>query len=97
MRKPGEKKLKYRERAAIRRETWGELNARMNDEMIARDGHLHCEECGVNESGVLSRHHVKFKSHGGKDEAGNLRLLCDACHRAKHHRQTPRERRSFGS
>lgn len=32
----------------------------------------------------LSRHHLLFRSHGGKDTADNLKWLCGICHDKMH-------------
>lgn len=49
----------------------------------------YCEECKLKRSqlpkGVyLERHHIVPLSHGGKDVASNIQILCTFCHVAKH-------------
>jgi 5-methylcytosine-specific restriction endonuclease McrA len=42
-----------------------------------------CEECGGSE-GYLHAHHVVQQKDGGRHTKGNLRIVCDRCHRKKH-------------
>ena len=43
-----------------------------------------CELCGA--TGTLHAHHVKAMARGGSDDAGNLLLVCPACHKKFHSR-----------
>ena len=40
-----------------------------------------CEYCGKT---AVDIHHIKFKSHCGKDEINNLIALCRECHNLAH-------------
>jgi 5-methylcytosine-specific restriction enzyme A len=53
---------------------------KLRDQVLARDRYA-CRECG---GPAVAVHHVVLRSAGGRDEAGNLRSLCDRCHAAKH-------------
>ncbi len=50
-------------------------------EVYERDN-WHCRSCNNTQS--LQPHHIKFRSHGGKDVLDNLVTLCWNCHRAVH-------------
>jgi len=54
--------------------------------VLARDGHR-CTTPGCNARQFLEVHHVVPRRAGGKNEAGNLRTLCSACHRFAHERR----------
>ena len=49
-------------------------------EVAERDNNC-CVLCGQLANDV---HHVVFRSHGGKDEAGNCVCLCRQCHELAH-------------
>jgi 5-methylcytosine-specific restriction enzyme A len=54
---------------------WGKLRAAVQE----RDGYR-CRGCGA--MGRLSVHHVLPVAEGGRNEIGNLILLCRDCHRS---------------
>ena len=49
--------------------------------VLRRDGYK-CKSCGLRSG--LSCHHVIYRSHQGEDEAYNLVVLCECCHKAVH-------------
>ena len=50
----------------------GHLEVSIREEVDARDGGI-CRACG---RGPIQRHHIRFRSHGGPNEAWNLISLC---------------------
>ena len=45
----------------------------------------HCRECGCYLSVEQAiPHHIKFRSQGGGDEAENVLIVCDKCHKKLH-------------
>ncbi|MCA9796324.1 MAG: HNH endonuclease, partial [Candidatus Eremiobacteraeota bacterium] len=42
-----------------------------------------CEKCGC-KGGLLHVHHLRARSRGGGDRAGELQLLCPGCHAVIH-------------
>jgi 5-methylcytosine-specific restriction endonuclease McrA len=56
---------------------WGDIR----EEVLARDGH-HCGNCGSTSN--LHVHHIVPLSLGGSNELGNLRTLCETCHKKLH-------------
>jgi 5-methylcytosine-specific restriction endonuclease McrA len=49
------------------------------------EGYLECEACGRSLlDGEEQRHHIRFRSQGGKTESENLAILCGSCHRMAH-------------
>ena len=54
-------------------------------EVLARDGHR-CRAPGCLNTRFLEVHHIKPRTKGGGNEAGNLITLCSACHRLWHER-----------
>lgn len=57
------------------------------DKVDERDG-CRCRRCRIPlPVGLLGRHHIKFRSQGGKDETGNLCDICPKCHDLIHGRR----------
>jgi len=50
--------------------------------VLARDGYT-CGNCGIN-SGPFHVHHIVPLSKGGTNNMGNLRTLCENCHKDIH-------------
>lgn len=49
------------------------------------EGYLACENCGRSIlDGQEHRHHIKYRSQGGKTSSDNIALLCLACHSSMH-------------
>jgi 5-methylcytosine-specific restriction endonuclease McrA len=72
----GKSRASARERAAYRLAT---------ERVRSLEGYLACEGCGRSLlDGQEQRHHIKFRSHGGKTEVENLAVLCHACHALAH-------------
>lgn len=53
---------------------------KVKKEAAERDGGM-CAICGAP---AVDVHHVRYRSHGGKDELGNVVCLCRACHEMAH-------------
>lgn len=56
------------------------MDARVRSNVVERD-RLRCRGCGKPGEEV---HHIIFRSHGGKDEEGNLVTICRNCHNQAH-------------
>jgi 5-methylcytosine-specific restriction endonuclease McrA len=52
-------------------------------EVYERDG-WKCRNCGEDDVGALTCHHVVYRSQGGKHGKDNLVTVCWACHRLIH-------------
>lgn len=50
-----------------------------------KDGHCHCEECGVRVRGLPEYDHIKPDGLGGEPTLDNCQVLCGPCHREKTH------------
>jgi RNA-directed DNA polymerase len=75
----------------VQREATKGKDLRPKDRMIAKNQAFVCEICGdslFNEE-ELHRHHVKWKAHGGTDEATNITLRHLYCHQQIHHTRQP--------
>lgn len=58
------------------------------------EGYLECDGCGRSLlDGEEQRHHVRYRSHGGKTEPENLAILCRTCHALAHGIHTVETRR----
>jgi 5-methylcytosine-specific restriction endonuclease McrA len=74
--KRGAARLSARERAAYRLAT---------ERTRTVEGYLACDGCGQSLlDGQEQRHHIQFRSQGGKTEPDNLAILCGSCHRTAH-------------
>jgi 5-methylcytosine-specific restriction endonuclease McrA len=72
----GRSRLSARERAAYRLAT---------ERARAVERYIECEGCGRSLlDGDEQRHHIRFRSQGGKTEPQNLAVLCHACHALAH-------------
>jgi 5-methylcytosine-specific restriction endonuclease McrA len=72
----GKPRHSARERAAYRLVT---------ERACTAEGYLACEGCGRSLlDGEEQRHHIQFRSQGGKTEPENLTVLCHACHALAH-------------
>ena len=72
----GRSRLSARKRAAYRLTT---------ERARSVEGYLACEGCGRSLlDGEEQRHHIRFRSQGGKTEPENLTVLCHACHALAH-------------
>ena len=58
------------------------------EELIERDGYIHCQHCGVSQSFKFHCHHIFFRSekpnHPELHNKKNLIILCDQCHSLHH-------------
>ncbi len=45
------------------------------------DDFFFCEKCGQSTDTMLHIHHIKFRSDQGTDDADNLIMLCEECHK----------------
>jgi len=73
----------FMERAySIRKQIGGEesLQSAWNSEIFRE----RCELCGNSISSQLEVHHIQHREHGGSNQARNLIVLCEACHKAYH-------------
>ena len=57
------------------------------DEATGYHDYIDCEVC---KNQAVDIHHIKFKSHGGKDEINNLIALCRTCHEKAHSGELPK-------
>ncbi len=53
----------------------------LRQQVLQRDG-WRCQNCG--RSAQLEVHHLRFRSHSGEDDEGNLITLCAECHQRAH-------------
>lgn len=74
--KPRPRVLERHDKARAKASTWRQICAQVS----ARDkGKCRC--CGAHGS---HHHHILYRSHGGKDDARNVILLCELCHQLIH-------------
>jgi len=55
---------------------------RLKHKVLIKERGNKCELCGA--TGTLHAHHIKPLKDGGKDEVGNLLLVCPDCHKRIH-------------
>ncbi len=59
------------------------ISPKTRNQVLARDGHQ-CQSPGCGNTHFLEVHHIRPRSEGGGNQAGNLITLCSACHRLAH-------------
>jgi len=63
-----------------------EVKQQLIEQMLEKDGYLHCSNCGRNfDFRGGAPHHKIFKSHGGENSVENENILCGFCHSQFHH------------